>query len=50
MELQNEISDYDIVHSGDTHDDSKSSATLTLDLSGVAKQDKKEVEVTLQII
>jgi len=49
MQLQNEISDYDIVHSNDTHDDSKSSAALTLDLSGVAKQDQKEVEVTLQL-
>jgi len=37
MERQNEISDYDIVYSDDTHEDSKSSAALMLDLSGVAK-------------
>jgi len=48
MGLQNGISDYDIVHSDDNHDES-TSATLTLDLSGVAKQDKEEVEVTLQL-
>ena len=29
-------------------DDSKSSAALTLDLRGVAKQDKKDMEVTLK--
>jgi len=46
--MKNEKGDYDIVHSDDNHDDSKSAA-LTLDLSGVAKQDKEEVEVTLQL-
>jgi len=44
---ENEISDCDIVCSDNTHDDSKSSAAL--DLSGVAKHDKREVEVALQL-
>jgi len=32
MELQNEISDYDIVHSDDIHDDSNSSDISLVDV------------------